>query len=156
MGGRNFLAFVGFPYEARTPAAPKQGDAPKGPTMTNPYQRYNQVAAAAPVSHRSLEATALFNMARDLEAVAKNWDRLAETLDPVLEKNRMLWTFLATEVSENTALPDEIKQNILNLALFVLKRTTLMIANPSAQGLDALININRTLAVGLSSEQEKD
>lgn len=123
--------------------------------MSNPYQRYNQVAASAPVSHRNLEAAALLNMARDLETVARNWDSQMDLLDPVLEKNRMLWTFLATEVSENTALPDETKQNVLNLALFVLKRTTVMIATPSVQGLGALININRTLAVGLSSEPEQ-
>lgn len=124
--------------------------------MSNPYQSYQNVAATVPVSHRALEATALMNMSRDLERVVRNWSEMASDLDPILEKNRMLWVFLATEAGDNPNLPDEVKQNFLNLSIFVLKRTMTMVGQPSPQGLAALININRTIAEGLSRGPEAE
>ncbi|MFN3076823.1 MAG: flagellar biosynthesis regulator FlaF [Alphaproteobacteria bacterium] len=124
--------------------------------MADPYRRYNQVAGLGEISHRAAEAMALFTCARDLALVVDHWDQMKDQLDGALEKNRLLWTFLATEVTENSALTDEIKQNVLNLAMFVFKRTFELISTPSADGVGVLININRTLATGLSREPDAE
>ena len=79
----------------------------------------------------------------------------AATLDEALELNRKLWTFFLSEIcDERNPLPREIKQNIFNLAHFIFKHTFAIQANPKAESLDILININMNIARGLN-EQSK-
>lgn len=120
--------------------------------MTDPYRKYAQVAAHAPNDHRSLESAALINMAHEMDAAIADWPTKAGHLDAALERNRTLWAFFFTESSENTTIDDGLRQNIANLALFIFKRTLAMQGAPTPEGVKALININRTLAIGLSRE----
>ena len=46
-------------------------------------------------------------------------------------------------------LPKEIRENVANLGLFVLRRTLLLQAEPRPDRLSVLIGINRNLASGL-------
>lgn len=119
--------------------------------MRNPYQQYSQVGQVIETSQRNVEATALLATARDLNLVVDNWDGMNEQLDTALERNKLLWTILAGEVADNANLPDDVKQNILNLAIFVFQRTMSLMGTPSREGVGVLININRSLAQGLSS-----
>jgi flagellar protein FlaF len=48
-------------------------------------------------------------------------------------------------------MSSEIRQNVANLGLFVLKHTLTVIANPKPESLGSLININRELAAGLAA-----
>ncbi|MBF0093871.1 MAG: flagellar protein FlaF [Alphaproteobacteria bacterium] len=122
--------------------------------MGNPYDQYSQAALTGEISARKNEATALLATARDLRMVVDNWDSMRDQLDGALERNQLLWAVLSTEISENQTLPDDLKQNLLNLALFVFQRTLKLIAAPNPAEIGVLININRSLAQGLSVEPE--
>jgi flagellar biosynthesis activator protein FlaF len=64
--------------------------------------------------------------------------------------NRKLWTiFLTSVMASENPLPTEIRQNVANLGLFVMKQTMATLANPRPEQLNSLININCELAAGL-------
>ncbi len=112
----------------------------------------NEIAG---MNEAELEARALIRTASALNSVKENWDSSEkEELSKALDKNRRLWSILASAMSEKDCpQPVEIKQNILNLANFIFKRTTEIIANPEPQKLEILININMNIARGLSGKE---
>lgn len=59
--------------------------------------------------------------------------------------------FLNSATRDDNPLPVQIRQNVANLGLFVLKHTIKVEANPQQTQLDVLININREVAAGLRS-----
>ena len=118
---------------------------------TNGYVQ-NEIAG---LSEAELEIRALIRTASALNAVKENWDnRKKEDLTKALDKNRRLWTILASAMQEKDCpQPLEIKQNIINLANFVFKRTNEIISNPESHKLEILININMNIARGLSGKE---
>ena len=50
---------------------------------------------------------------------------------------------------KNKQLLEEVRQNIANLGIFIMKHSLALQASPVPQKLDVLININRQLAAGL-------
>lgn len=67
-----------------------------------------------------------------------------------LRYNRKLWTVLSTSATAaENPLPTAIKQNIGNIALFVLPHCVELEAMPNPQRMTSLVNINRELAAGL-------
>ncbi len=112
----------------------------------------NEVAG---MNEAELEARALIKTASALNRIKENWNDSNEDLSQALEKNRRLWSILASAMTEEDCpQPTEIKQNILNLASFIFKRTIEIIANPTPEKLDILININMNIAKGLSGKAE--
>ena len=111
----------------------------------------NEVAG---MSEAELEVRALIRTASTLNEIKENWDSNDKTsLIKALDKNRRLWSILASAMQEDDCpQPLEIKQNILNLANFIFKRTTEILANPEPAKLDILININMNIARGLSGK----
>lgn len=117
----------------------------------NPYS----VADVSAKPQNEMEARALVRTASRLNTLKENWPPKREKLDEALELNRKLWTFFLSEIcDERNPLPREIKQNIFNLAHFIFKHTFAIQANPKAESLDILININMNIARGLN-EQSK-
>ena len=115
---------------------------------------YNQNEIAG-MSEAELEARALIKTASHLNKVKEDWDNAQSELNSALEKNRKLWSILASAMrEEDCPQPKEIKQNILNLASFIFKRTIEVIAQPSPDKLDILININMNIAKGLAGKAE--
>jgi flagellar biosynthesis activator protein FlaF len=55
----------------------------------------------------------------------------------------------AAESNDNPQ-PIEVRQNILNIATFVLHRTLEVQNNPTAEKIQSLIDINSNIAAGLS------
>jgi flagellar protein FlaF len=49
-------------------------------------------------------------------------------------------------------LPEEIRQNILSLSVFVDRRIFEVMAYPAPEKLDILISINRNIAAGLRGD----
>jgi flagellar protein FlaF len=85
-----------------------------------------------------------------LQAVKDDWGAKRSTLDVALRYNRRLWTIFLTSVTSNDSpLSREIRQNVANLGLFVMKQTIAITNNPRPEPLGSLININRELAAGL-------
>jgi flagellar protein FlaF len=115
-----------------------------------------ETATKATGSSRELEAAALFKAARQLEACQRSWessDRPAKLKD-ALQYNQRLWTFFQSELGNpDHGLPVEIRVNLLRISTFVDKRTFEILAGPDAQKLQALIEINRHIAAGLTGSQ---
>jgi len=104
-------------------------------------------------SPRSTEADLLLEAALRLQKIQGNWDsRGSSDLDEALRYNRMLWTiFISTVTKNDNPLPLPIRQNVANLGLFVMKHTIAILAEPKPEKISTLININRNLAAGLTS-----
>jgi flagellar protein FlaF len=101
-------------------------------------------------SPRDLEANLLLEAAAKLQAVRDDWSGKRSSLDTALRYNRRLWTvFLTSVTSKDSPLPVEIRQNVANLGLFVMKQTLALIADPKPEHVGSLININREIAGGL-------
>lgn len=113
-----------------------------------------QQTAQQTVSPADLEANILSKSAGNLQRIRENWDELEGDLFEALTYNRKLWTvFVETVSSDDNPLPQEIRQNVANLGLFVLKHTMEIQLEPSADKLDVLVNINREIAAGLRASQ---
>jgi flagellar protein FlaF len=104
---------------------------------------------------RELEAQLLLRAAAKLQAV-KDGDVTANgEIVSAIRYNRRLWLVFANAIgrSENP-LPREIKQNVANLAVFVVKHSMSIETStePVFDHLGVLININRELAAGLRAK----
>lgn len=98
-----------------------------------------------------LESRALIRTASVLNAIMENWDERKSELDEALEKNRKLWTILASAMGEaDCPQPEEVRRSILNLAMFIFQRTVEILINPTPEKLNVLININMNIAKGLA------
>jgi flagellar biosynthesis activator protein FlaF len=117
--------------------------------MQSPAKAYGKVAKQA-AGARELEANLLLDAAFRLQVVQNSWDSQTKQLDTALRFNRRLWMFFLSAVSSSdNPLPLDIRQNILNLGLFVCNHTMEVLADPKPEELGSLININRQLAAGL-------
>lgn len=116
----------------------------------NESQKYtdNEVSALGQVE---LESRALIRTASALNIIKEHWDDKKSELPDALEKNRRLWTIIASAMKESDCpQPPEVRNNIMNLALFIFQRTVHVLAEPSADGLNVLISINMNIAKGLN------
>ena len=111
---------------------------------------YAQVARDVS-SPREAEAQALLLAARKLQEVRSKWKGPDNTMHDALAFNRRLWTiFLTAAQSDDNPQPLEIRQNIANIGVFVMKQTIDMQTEPDPAKLKSLIDINCNLAAGLS------
>ena len=103
------------------------------------------------LNQKELEIRAFINMASALNKIKENWEAEKQNLSDVLDKNRLLWTIIASAMQEQDCpQPADIRKNILQLATFVFKRTLDLLGKPSPEGLNVLININMNIARGLN------
>lgn len=105
-------------------------------------------------SPRALEGRLLMESAQRIEEVAKRLQAEEPTdyrdIADILEINQKLWVIFSSDMGDpENPLPQEIKNNIASLGFFIFKRTKDMLADPTADGMRALININRNIAAGL-------
>jgi len=134
----------------------------------NPYSKasdaYGKSSTAAPDDQRTLEGQALMKAALKLEFLKKRFteeDNVPlEEMDDILDYNRKLWTVFAGEtVNEDHELPQDLRNNIASLAVFIFKRTIDIQSEPTPDKFDVMIDINRQIAAGLlkqpTSSQEK-
>lgn len=98
---------------------------------------------------RDTEAQALLEAARRLDAAAgSEADR--DAYRAALRLNWRLWTIIQADISsEGSPLPDEIRQNILSLSVFIDRHTVKALSEPSNTKLRILVDINRNIAAGL-------
>jgi flagellar protein FlaF len=118
--------------------------------MSNAAQAYARVSQAS--SHpREIEAQALLKAAKQLRDVQTNWQGPDENLKKALLFNRRLWSiFMSAAESNENPQPLEIRQNIANIGVFVMKQTVEMQIAPHPAKLKPLIDINCNLAAGLA------
>ena len=89
--------------------------------MKDAARQYGNVARQI-ANPRDLEASLLLEAASRLQAVRDDWAGKRKNLDTALQYNRRLWTIFITSVtSTDNPLPTEIRQNVANLGLYVIK-----------------------------------
>ena len=117
--------------------------------MSNPASAYAKTAQATS-SPRELESSVLIKAASRLQAVKDDWSRADAELAPALMYNRKLWTIIVSAMQQpDRPLPDQLRENILNLGIFVFGQTYEMQLAPAPEKLTSLIEINKNLAAGL-------
>ena len=120
--------------------------------MSNAAQAYARTSHTTS-SPREIEAQALLKAARQLQEVQSNWAGPGKAMESALLFNRRLWSiFMSAAQADENPQPIEIRQNIANIGVFVMKQTVDMQLNPDPAKLKSLIDINRNLAAGLSGQ----
>jgi flagellar protein FlaF len=113
------------------------------------YSRTSQVTGNA----REIEAQALLKAAKQLRDVQANWTGPDTSMHKALLFNRRLWTiFMSAAESADNPQPLEVRQNIANIGVFVMKQTIDMQLHPDPLKLKSLIDINCNIAAGLSGK----
>ena len=111
------------------------------------YARTSQTTTAP----REIEAQALLKAARQLQEVQTNWTGPDKNMHKALLFNRRLWSiFMSAMQANDNPQPLEVRQNIANIGVFVMKQTIDMQINPDPAKLKSLIDINCNIAAGLS------
>lgn len=104
------------------------------------------------LSGRELEASVLTRAGLMLKQVQENWDEpdREQKLMDAIKFNQKVWSFFQAELSDpENPLPVNIREDILNLSLFVDKRLFEVIAAPDPAKLKIVIDINFNIAAGL-------
>ena len=118
---------------------------------SSPLQAYETVNKAT-MPGPEIEASVLNRAALKLRECQDNWnsgDR-NEKLEAALHFNQRIWTIFQGElVKADNALPKQIRQNLLALSAYVDKRIFEIMAFPSPEKLNIVIDINRNIAAGL-------
>lgn len=117
-------------------------------SQINVYQGMHQEQ----LSGRELEAHILTKAALKLKECQQKWGtpKRAELLDEAIRYNQKIWSFFQSELSTpDSPLPRQLRQDILNLSLFIDKRLFEVLAFPQPEKLDIVIDINLNLAAGL-------
>lgn len=98
----------------------------------------------------------LVKSATRLKQVQDNWEQDRSDLDGALHYNRKLWTILSVAATESDSpLPDDIKNNMALIAIFIFNRSLDLISDPKPDMLSALIEINHNIAQGLMAKPEE-
>lgn len=123
-----------------------------GPSSRQAAATYS--AATAATDQRALEAHVLLKSALMLEDLAvrlRKGEAVGfEEVGEILDHNQKLWVVLSTDAtSKASPLPQEIKDNIASLAVFIFKRTLEVRIDTQPDKLNILISINRNIASGL-------
>lgn len=128
----------------------------------NPHNPYGKAAGAysstaSSTDQRSMEGYALLKAAQKLESLST---RLAakekiplEEIQDTFDYNRKLWVLFVSEtMNMDHPLPQDIRNNIASLGVFVFKRTTEALIETTPEKIKALIDINRNIAAGLMKQ----
>jgi flagellar protein FlaF len=126
----------------------------------NSLNAYKTVANAT-ISDRETEARVLTKAALKLKYCRDNWgaENRPEKMDKALTYTQRVWSLIQADLlDENNPLPQKLKENILILSAFIDKRIFNVMANPTPEKLNIIIDIHLNLAAGLrnSPDQEKD
>src|SRR5476649_2741295 len=94
--------------------------------MSSATQAYSRtIQAFAPA--REVEAQALLKAAMQLQDVQSNWGGADHRLQAALLFNRRLWSiFLSAAQNDDNPQPLEIRQQIANIGIFVMRQTVEM------------------------------
>lgn len=109
------------------------------------------------LSGRELEASVLTRAGLMLKQVQENWaapDRDEKLLEAI-KFNQKVWSFFQAELSDpENPLPTALKQDILNLSLFIDKRLFEVMADPDKDKLTIVVDIDFNIAAGLRTKPE--
>jgi len=117
-------------------------------TQVNAYTNVQKES----LSGRELEASVLSRAGLMLKSVKENWgapDRDHKLLEAV-KFNQKVWSFFQAELSDpENPLPSNLREDILNLSIFIDKRLFEVLAYPNPDKLAIIIDIDFNIAAGL-------
>ena len=127
-------------------------------TQISKYERIPEVGSGTPAN---TEGWALLEAAKRLASTIMHGEETDEkntnARKTALRLNWRLWTIFQAELSsEDGPVPDDIRLNMLTLCKFVDKHSVGCLANPTADRIRVLIDINRNIAAGLLQIAEDD
>ena len=129
------------------------------PNKNNPYAKaagaYDTHAQAHTPDQRELEARILLKANRMMQELLDNWENIsAQQIEDALKYNRQIWMLFYDTALENKdgGRPNDLRNNIINLANFIFKREMEILADPQKQKFDVLLNINREISAGLMTQ----
>lgn len=109
------------------------------------------------LSGRELEASVLSRAGLMLKSVQDNWnspERETKLLEAV-KFNQKVWSFFQAELSDpENPLPKNLREDILNLSIFIDKRLFEVLAFPDPDKLSIVIDIDFNIASGLRAKSE--
>jgi flagellar protein FlaF len=109
------------------------------------------------LSGRELEASVLTRAGLMLKQVQENWSapERGEKLLEAIKFNQKVWSFFQAELSDpENPLPVKLREDILNLSIFVDKRLFEVLANPDKEKLNIVVDIDFNIAAGLRTKSE--
>ena len=118
------------------------------PNQTDAYRQVQKTA----LTDRELEAAVLMKAAAMLKRCQVNWDAAdrEESLGKALRYNQLLWSFFQSAlVDPKNPLPDQMKEDILRLSMFIDKRIFEILSYPAPEKISIIIDINMNIAEGL-------
>ncbi|MEI6212816.1 MAG: flagellar biosynthesis regulator FlaF [Desulfuromonadales bacterium] len=101
---------------------------------------------------RELEASVLARAGSMLKQVVENWDSpdRNDKLTEAIKFNQKVWSFFQAELSDpENPLPKNLREDILNLSIFVDKRLFEVLAFPDKAKLAIIVDIDFNIASGL-------
>ena len=107
------------------------------------------------LSGRELEASVLSRAGLMLKSVKENWDApdRNQKLLEAIKFNQKVWSFFQAELSDpENPLPKNLREDILNLSLFIDKRLFEVMAFPDPDKLAIVIDIDFNIASGLRAK----
>jgi flagellar biosynthesis activator protein FlaF len=114
----------------------------------NSYQNIQKES----MSGRETEARVLSTAALKLKKCQESWGSKNHRtkLEEAFEYNHQIWSIFQAELTKpDHPMYKELRQNILNLSVFIEGRIYETRAYPAPEKLTAIININNSLAAGL-------
>ena len=79
---------------------------------------------------------------------------LSPEAEEALQFNRRIWEVLRNGwTAKDCNLPDQIRENLLNLSIYMIKAEMDFRADPVGRRLNGLIQVNEALASGLEAQQ---
>jgi flagellar biosynthesis activator protein FlaF len=118
----------------------------------SPHQTVSAYSKAAieTATPRQLEAQLLLKAASHLQRVLDHWTDKPSGLSEAVLYNRRLWiVFIDAVIRDDNRLPIAVRQNLLNLGIFVMAETYSLMTKPKPEHLANLVGINRRIAAGL-------
>ena len=120
----------------------------------NPVNAYT-VNQKESLSGRELEASVLSRAGLMLKGVRDNWDdpdRDQRLLEAV-KFNQKVWSFFQAELTApDNPLPKNLREDILNLSIFIDKRLFEILAFPDPDKISIIIDIDFNIASGLRTK----
>jgi flagellar protein FlaF len=127
---------------------------PQATTMTAGYaQNQKIVDLNRESSPAEIDAMVLQEAASRLQKAQENPS--SDFFEQSLRYNQLIWTVIQSEMTAENPLSGLIKANLISLSIFVDKQTPKAIGRRDPDLLDALIDINRNISLGLARKATK-
>jgi flagellar biosynthesis activator protein FlaF len=105
-------------------------------------------------SPRETEARVLSQGAAKLKKCLDNWDEegMNRTLYEALRYNQKVWTIFQADLANgNSQQPQEVRENLLSLSIFILRAIQSAMQSPVPEKINPIIDINMSIAQGLGA-----